>query len=249
MKLIPAIDLKDNKCVRLIKGEEQSAILYNTNPVEQAKYFEGQGCERIHIIDLDAAFGRPKINRETITNIGKSVKIPIQLGGGIRSKEDAKFWLENNIEYLIIGSLAITQSSLVKEIAEEFQNKIYIAMDVLGFDEVMIKGWVENSKLRTKNVHEIYCESKIKGYILTDIDKDGTMEGLDKNFIEKHLNIYNKPMILSGGLNSHSDLKLLLHLNSRLTNNNKIEGVIVGKAFYSGKLEIKKALNIINKYA
>ena len=100
-----------------------------------------------------------------------------------------------------------------------------------------------------QNVHEIYCESKIKGYILTDIDRDGTMKGLDKNLIERHLNIYNKPMILSGGLKSHSDLKLLLHLNSYLTDNNKIEGIIVGKAFYSGKLEIKKALNIINEYA
>ena len=107
MKLIPAIDLKDNKCVRLTQGKEETAKVYNENPVEQAKYFEEEGCGKIHIVDLDAAFGRPEINKETIINIKKSIKIPIQLGGGIRSKDDVNFWLEKNIDYLIIGTLAV----------------------------------------------------------------------------------------------------------------------------------------------
>ena len=130
MKLIPAIDLKNNKCVRLTQGKEQSAKVYNENPVEQAKYFEKEGCEKIHIVDLDAAFGRADINKETILNIRKSISIPIQLGGGIRNKDDVNFWLEKNIDYLIIGTIAVTNSDLVKRIAEEFENKIYIALDI-----------------------------------------------------------------------------------------------------------------------
>ena len=158
MKLIPAIDLKDNKCIRLTKGKEQSAIIYYDNPIEQAKFFEDQGCERIHIVDLDAAFGRSEINKKTIINIKKLVKIPIQLGGGIRSKEDAKSWFESNIDYLIIGSLAVKNFDLVKEIAADFKNKIYVSIDVLinGFnDQVMIDGWVENSKLTTLDINQI----------------------------------------------------------------------------------------------
>ena len=102
MKLIPAIDLKDNKCIRLTKGKEQSAIIYNDNPIEQAKFFEDQGCERIHIVDLDAAFGRRGINTQSIIKIIKAVSIPLQIGGGIRSKEDAKKLFDLNVDYLII---------------------------------------------------------------------------------------------------------------------------------------------------
>ena len=174
MKLIPAIDLKDNKCVRLVKGKEQSSKIYNENPIDQAKFFEDQGCERIHVVDLDAAFGRLKINEATIVKIRKSIKTPIQLGGGLRSREDIKFWLDNNIDYLVIGSLSVKNSNLVKEIAEEFENRIYISIDVLN-EQVMIKGWVEETKLEPVNIMRIYDKSKIKGYIITDISRDGTI--------------------------------------------------------------------------
>ena len=107
MKLIPAIDIIDNKCVRLSKGKESSSHIYNTSPIEQAKFFEKEGCERIHIIDLDAAFGRGDINKQTILDIRKSISISIELGGGIKNKNDIIFWLNNDIDFLIIGSLAI----------------------------------------------------------------------------------------------------------------------------------------------
>ena len=114
MKLIPAIDLKNNNCVRLTKGKEMSSKIYNKDPVKQEIFFEKQGCERIHIVDLDAAFGRPNINKKTIIDIRKNVKTPIQLGGGIRSREEAEFYFKNKIDYIIIGSLAITSVELVK---------------------------------------------------------------------------------------------------------------------------------------
>ena len=219
MKLIPAIDLKDNKCIRLTKGKEQSAIIYNDNPIEQAKFFEDQGCERIHIVDLDAAFGRSDINKETIINIKKSVKIPIQLGGGIRSKEDVKFWFESNIDYLIIGSLAVKNFDLVKEIAEDFKNKIYVSIDVLidGFrDQVMIDGWTENSKLTTLDINQIYEDSNIRGYIITDVSRDGTMKGLNLRVLYMLLDLLKKQTIIGGGLSSYKELKAL-RFNTNIT--------------------------------
>ena len=123
MKLIPAIDLKNNKCVRLTQGKEQSAKIYNENPVEQAKYFEKEGCEKIHIVDLDAAFGRADVNKETILDIRKSISIPIQLGGGIRNKDDVNFWLEKNIDYLIIGTIAVTNSDFVEKLLSPLKSK------------------------------------------------------------------------------------------------------------------------------
>ena len=238
MKLIPAIDLKDNKCIRLTKGKEQSAIIYNDNPIEQAKFFEDQGCERIHIVDLDAAFGRSEINKETIINIKRSVKIPIQLGGGIRSKEDVKFWFESNIDYLIIGSLAVKNFDLVKEIAEDFKNKIYVSIDVLidGFrDQVMIDGWTENSKLTTLDINQIYEDSNIRGYIITDVSRDGTMKGLNLRVLYMLLDLLKKQTIIGGGLSSYKELKAL-RFNTNITKDRitNLEGVILGKAFYLG---------------
>ena len=250
MKLIPAIDLKDNKCVRLTKGKEQTAIIYNDNPIEQAKFFEDQGCERIHIVDLDAAFGRSEINKETIINIKRSVKIPIQLGGGIRSKEDVKFWFGSNIDYLIIGSLAVKNFDLVKEIAEDFKNKIYVSIDVLidGFrDQVMIDGWAENSKLTTSDINQIYEDSNIKGYIITDVSRDGTMKGLNLRVLHMLLDQLKKQTIIGGGLSSYKELKAL-RFNTNITKDRitNLEGVILGKAFYLGEIEIKKGIKILN---
>ena len=250
MKLIPAIDLKDNKCIRLTKGKEQSAIIYNDNPIEQAKFFEDQGCERIHIVDLDAAFGRSEINKETIINIKRSVKIPIQLGGGIRSKEDVKFWFESNIDYLIIGSLAVKNFDLVKEIAEDFKNKIYVSIDVLidGFrDQVMIDGWAENSKLTTLDINQIYEDSNIRGYIITDVSRDGTMKGLNLRVLYMLLGLLKKQTIIGGGLSSYKELKAL-RFNTNITKDRitNLEGVILGKAFYLGEIEIKKGIKILN---
>ena len=124
MKFIPAIDLKDNKCVRLYKGKEESSKVFNDSPIQQAKFFEKQGCERIHIVDLDGAFGRPNINKKTIIKIRKNIKTPIQLGGGIKDKEDISFWLNEGVDFLIVSSLAVQKSSLILELARQYKNQI-----------------------------------------------------------------------------------------------------------------------------
>ena len=245
MKLIPAIDLKDNKCVRLFQGKERSSIIYNENPVEQAKFFENEGCERIHIVDLDSAFGRSSTNIDTIIKIRQSVKIPIELGGGIRSKDNILFWFDNNIDYLILGSLAAKHSNLVLDIAKEFENKIYISLDVLN-NKIMVEGWVEESQLNLFNIYKTYNKSMIRGYILTDVSRDGMMKGLNLKFIDSNLTQTSKPMIFAGGLSSYDDLILLKKMNSKFHN---IEGVIAGKSFYSGAIQIKKSIKILNSNA
>ena len=168
MKFIPAIDLKDNNCVRLSKGKESDITVFNNNPVEQAKFFENQGCERIHIVDLDGAFGRCDINKNTILEIRKNTNLTIELGGGIKNLKDINFWIDSGINFLVIGSLAIKNQSLILDISNKFKNRIYIALDALN-EKIMISGWVEGSNFLIDDVLKIYDKSFIEGFIFTDI--------------------------------------------------------------------------------
>ena len=243
MKFIPAIDLKENRCVRLQKGLEEKVTVFNEDPIEQAKYFESMGCQRIHIVDLDAAFGRANINKKTIIRIRKETNLKIELGGGIKNLEDFSFWIKEGINFLILGSLAIKDKNLVVSIVEKYHEKIYIALDVLE-DNVMINGWVNNSKIKTDEVISFYNSFPIKGYILTDISRDGMLEGLDLDLIKNNIKKTKKEIIVGGGLSNYKDLYNLKKINS-----SNLEGVIAGKSFYSGNIKIDKALNIIEKNA
>ena len=240
MKLIPSIDIIDNKCVRLSQGRENTSHIYNMNPIEQAIFFEKEGCERIHIVDLDAAFGRRDVNKQTILDIRRSVSIPIELGGGIKNKNDIFYWFNNNIDFLIIGSFAINDFNNVISVSKDFENKIYVSLDQLN-NKIMIKGWVEESDYSTQDIFNIYNKSKIKGFIFTDISRDGMMQGIDINLVRHNLSITEKPIIVGGGLSNYDDLNKLKNLN-----NKNLEGVIAGKSFYSGAIEIKKGLQILN---
>ena len=243
MKFIPAIDLKDNKCVRLIQGAEKDVTIFNENPIEQAIFFEDSGCERIHIVDLDAAFGRENINRETILKIRKKTKIPIELGGGIKNEDDASFWIKEGIDFLIMGSLAVKNIELVKNIAKKYDNKIYVALDVLNL-KIMINGWVNDSTLTIESILESYKMSLIKGFILTDISRDGMLKGLDTSLINHIIDKTKKEIIVGGGLSNYDDLFNLMDIRK-----SNLEGVIAGKAFYSGNIEITKALKICGSNA
>ena len=240
MKLIPAIDLIENKCVRLSKGKESTSFVYNENPVKQAKFFEKEGCKRIHIVDLDAAFGRSGINKQTILNIRESISVPIELGGGIKCKEDVFFWLNKKIDYLIIGSFAIKNITEVISLANDFKNQIYISLDQLN-NKLMIEGWVKASNYKMSDIFNIFNKTKIKGFVLTDVSRDGLMKGININLIVSNLSISEKPIIVGGGLKDYEDLIKLKNLNHK-----KLEGVIVGKSFYSGAIEIQKGIEILN---
>ena len=240
MKIFPAIDLKENKCVRLSKGEDNTSVVFNENPVEQAKYFEDQGCKRLHLVDLDSAFGRNNINNNTIENIRNAISIPIQIGGGIRSENIAKSYIDLGADFLIIGSYAVSNSQEVKNLSENFKHKIYIALDILN-NKIMIKGWVEESDFTPEKIFQTYDQSSIRGYVLTDIEKDGMLTGLNQKMISTNLSLTNKKFIVGGGLKNNFDLEQL-----RKIKYDNLEGVIAGKSFYVGNIDLKEAQKILD---
>ena len=225
MQIIPAIDLKDNKCVRLSKGKDSSSVVYNEDPEKQAIYFEQIGCKKLHLIDLDAAFGRSNVNFETIKKIRKSISIPIQLGGGVRNLDLAKKYFEAGINNLIIGSMSVEKPNEVIILSNQYADKVYISLDIL----------------------DIYADTKIKGYVITDIQNDGMLKGLNLDFVNKFLKKislikkFNKKIIIAGGLTDYSDL-----LNLKKLNFKNIEGIISGKSFYEGKIDLVEAQKILN---
>ena len=243
MKFIPAIDLINNKCVRLEKGKEEDLTIFNENPVDQAKFFEENGCDRIHIVDLDGAFGRANVNDETILEIRKKTNVLIELGGGIKNDENFSFWINEGIDFIVVGSLAVKNKKLILDMAEKYENKIYVALDIL-IEKIMIKGWTEDSQLTIKDVLKIYNNSLINGFILTDISRDGMLKGLDLKLINNFITRTKKNIIVGGGLKSYEDL-----YNLKKINYSNLEGVIAGKAFYSGNIKIDKAMQIIGKNA
>ncbi len=246
MLIIPAIDLKDNKCVRLSMGEDKTSVVFNDNPSEQAKYFEDIGCKKLHIVDLDAAFGRKEINISSINKIRETISIPIQLGGGIRSIIDAERYFNLGIDNLIIGSMSINQSDDVISLSNKYKEKIYVSLDVKD-NSLMIKGWKEKTNITINEIFSIYDSSSIKGYVITDIKNDGMLKGLDTSFIsniinQKNNNSKNKLFIIAGGLTNYNDLE---NLNKLKINN--IEGIISGKSFYVGNIDLIKAQKILKK--
>jgi len=243
VKIFPAIDLKENKCVRLIRGEENTSVVFNENPIDQAKYFEDQGCERLHLIDLDSAFGRNNINNETIKKIRDAISIQIQIGGGIRSGAMAKTYFDLGADYLIIGSFATSNIEEVKILAKHYRNKIYLALDVLN-NKIMIKGWVEESDFTPSKLFQTYDESHIRGYILTDIEKDGMLTGLNQEMILKNISLTNKKLIVGGGLKNNLDLEKIRKIQSK-----SLEGVIAGKSFYVGNIDLIEAQKILDRNA
>tara|TARA_B110000014_G_scaffold223392_1_gene181028 strand:- start:631 stop:1359 length:729 start_codon:yes stop_codon:yes gene_type:complete len=239
MNIIPAIDLQNKKCVRLFQGNLNKIIIYNENPIEQAKIFENEGCHKLHIIDLDAAINKSEKNKQVIINIKKNVSMNIQLGGGIRSYEQIKFWFDNKIDNLIIGSMAFLKPESILKAINEFPNKIIIAIDDKN-NKPMISGWLKEAKINTLDIFKYYEKEKIKGYIFTDINRDGTLLGLDmikiKNFIRKT----KHRVIIGGGLKGIDDIKKLYSLNA-----NNINGVVVGKSYYEGTIKLKEAINLV----
>jgi len=243
VKVFPAIDLKDNKCVRLKKGKDNTSQIFNPDPVDQAKYFEDQGCARLHLVDLDSAFGRIDINTKIIHKIRKSISIPIQLGGGIRDNKIAIKYFELGINYLIIGSYAVKNTEKVTELSESFQDNIYVALDILG-DNIMINGWLQKSLFKPANLFQHYDKTKIRGYVLTDIENDGMLSGLNLNMISLNLSLTIKKLIVGGGLKDMQDIKGLKKIQTP-----QLEGVIAGKAYYVGGIDLKKADKLLSTNA
>ena len=238
LNFYPAIDIRKGNCVRLEKGNVQTEVIFNPNPVEQAQEFESSGCNWIHIVDLDGAISGEQVNSEIIKNIRLKTNLKIQLGGGIRSIEAIRFWKDIGIDRVILGTLAVTDRETVLNALEQIGGGIGIALDSRK-DYVATKGWIEQS---TKNIFELaksYEDSGIESIIFTDIDRDGLMGGLSLEKTKVLAETVNIPIIASGGLNGLNDLKKAKDTIPIL------DGVICGKALYEGEIDIRSAIKIL----
>ncbi|NPA11915.1 MAG: 1-(5-phosphoribosyl)-5-[(5-phosphoribosylamino)methylideneamino]imidazole-4-carboxamide isomerase [Epsilonproteobacteria bacterium] len=231
MIIFPAIDLKDGKAVRLTKGLMDSAKVYSDEPSELAKRFEEMGAKWLHIVDLNGAFaGEPK-NIEQIKKIRESTDLKIQLGGGIRDEDTIKRYLDLGINRLILGSIAAREPKKVIELADKYP--IAVGIDAKdGY--VAVDGWGKSEKIMGTELAKVYENSKIECIIATDISKDGTLSGLNIKFILDIMEASKKPVIASGGVAGEEDIVKVAQ--------NGIYGVIIGKAFYEGKIDLEKIL-------
>ena len=240
MKLIPAIDLIDGKCVRLVKGDFNQSKVFDKMPADQAKAWEIEGASSIHIVDLDAAKSGKPSNDNSIKEIANSINIPIQIGGGIRSQERIEKLFSYGIDKVIMGTSAIENKNLVKSLSIKFPGRIIIGIDSFK-GKVSTRGWLKKSEIRSINLIRDLSGLSISSFIVTDINTDGTLNGPNEKFISDVLDNTNVPVIASGGIGSLSDLLSITKFESK-----GLEGVIVGKALYENKFTIREGNEILS---
>lgn len=238
MIIYPAIDLKDGKCVRLYKGDMNQATIFNHSPANQAKYFEDHGFKFIHIVDLDGAIAGSSSNEESVRSILKTVNIPVQLGGGIRNIETIEKWLNLGINRVIIGTTALKNPELVKFTAKKFPGRIIVGIDAKN-GMVAVEGWVKESNIAVIDLAKKFEDAGVAAIIYTDINRDGTLTGVDLEGTRKLAESINIPVIASGGVASIEDIIKLKTIEKY-----GVEGVIVGKALYEKKIDISELSNV-----
>ena len=234
MIIFPAIDIKDGKCVRLIKGDFNQITSYENTPFNQAKIYFQNGFKNIHIVDLDGALKGKSFNSNIVKTMLKNLKIRIQIGGGIRTIEDVSNWIKSGVDKVIMGTAAVENKNLLKNACEKFKNKIAISLDVKnGF--IYLSGWKKKTNILAVDFIKEIENFGVSRIIYTDINKDGTKQGPNiKDTIELSSKV-KIPFIISGGVSSIEDIKKIKLLNSP-----NIEGVIVGKSIYDGNIKISE---------
>ena len=230
MKIFPAIDIKDKKCVRLVKGEFDNKTEYDLSPVEQAKKYQDHGFKNLHIVDLDGALTGQTINSDIILDIISKFDLKVEVGGGIRNFENIKKYVDIGAEKVILGSAAIKDKDFLKEACKKFPNKIALGLDAKdGY--LSVSGWKENSNQSTLEYLSDVNDYGVSRLIYTDINKDGMKQSPNFEETSKVAEKSNCPVIISGGVSSLEDIKKAKTLKN-------IEGIIVGKAIYDGDIEL-----------
>jgi phosphoribosylformimino-5-aminoimidazole carboxamide ribotide isomerase len=239
MIVIPAVDISSGKCVRLSQGRKEEKKEYSDNPVEMALKWEAQGAKLLHLIDLDRAIDGSDANVNVIADVVKALKIPVELGGGMRSINGIDWAVSTGVARVIIGTSAIENRRFVQEALKKFNEKIIIGIDAKD-DYVAVKGWKEITKIKLLELALEMENIGVKRIIYTDIKRDGMLAGPNINEVKKILKSTNLNVIASGGISSIEDIKKLKSLN-----NPRLEGVIVGKALYERKFTLKEAISTV----
>jgi phosphoribosylformimino-5-aminoimidazole carboxamide ribotide isomerase len=240
MILFPAIDLKDGACVRLKLGDMATATVYNADPAAQAKAFEEQGFEWLHVVDLNGAFEGASVNGAAVEAILKATANPVQLGGGIRTLAHIEGWLEKGLARVILGTVAVRDPDLVKEACRLFPGKVAVGIDAKG-GKVAVEGWAEASTLGVIELARKFEGAGVAAIIYTDIDRDGVLAGINWDSTIELADAVSIPVIASGGLASLADIVRMTMPDAR-----KLEGAISGRALYDGRIDPAEALTVLS---
>lgn len=238
MILFPAIDIKDNRCVRLTQGKFDQINVYSGDPVEMAKKWQDMGAEYLHVVDLDGAKNEGFQNRKSIEKIARSMKIPMQTGGGVRSEERIKNLLEIGVERVIVGTMVIEQQELLTQLAEIYKEHLAVSIDALN-GKVATRGWQNVGNVNSIDICKFLESIGIQTLVYTDISKDGMLQGPNFSVYEELSRKTSINIIASGGVTTLEDIQQL--------NNMNMYGAIIGKALYDNRLDFKEALNICKK--
>ncbi len=241
MNFYPAIDIKDGQFIRLKKGKLSQITVYGNNPTNQAKEFVGLGAKWIHVVDIDGAFKGKSTNMKQILDIKRNVSCNIQVGGGIREIKTVDQLLNNNIDRIVLGTIALTKPSFVKEVCRKYPNKVAIGLDVRD-DFVATEGWENSSTVKLQDMLKNYEDSGVSTVIYTDINRDGLMKGVNIDQLSEILKATNLNVIVSGGVSSLDDLREIKKIED-----NNLDGVICGKAIYEKKFKVNEAIRILEK--
>ena len=233
MKIFPAIDIKDKKCVRLIKGDFENKTEYEISPIDQAAKYKDHGFKNLHIVDLDGALKGKTVNLDIIKEIVSKYDLKIEIGGGVRSTESINHYVDIGVEKVILGSGAIKNKQFLKDACEKFKNKIALGLDAKD-GNLFVSGWKENLNIKTIDFLKEVNDFGVSRIIYTDIKRDGMKTGPNYEETIKIADISNCPVVISGGVSSINDIKKAKDLN-----NKKIEGIIVGKAIYDGDIKLE----------
>ena len=240
MKIFPAIDIKDKKCVRLIKGDFDNKTEYKISPIDQAGKYKDHGFKNLHIVDLDGALTGETVNLDIIQEIVSKYDLKIEVGGGVRNFESIRKYTDTGVEKVILGSAAIKDKNFLKEACKKFPNKIALGLDAKdGY--LSVSGWKENSNQLTLDFLKEVNNYGASRLIYTDINRDGTKASPNFEETVKVADISNCPVIISGGVSSINDIKKAKNLN-----NKNIEGIIVGKAIYDGDIQLEELVKEID---
>ncbi|MGV6876106.1 1-(5-phosphoribosyl)-5-[(5-phosphoribosylamino)methylideneamino]imidazole-4-carboxamide isomerase [Pseudochelatococcus sp. B33] len=237
--LFPAIDLKDGRCVRLIQGDMNRATVFNDDPAEQAETFAEQGFSWLHVVDLDGAFAGKPVNQAAVDDILSRVRIPVQLGGGIRNLATVEGWLAKGIARVIIGTAAVRDPDFVREAAKRFPGKVAVGIDAWD-GKVAVEGWAETSELTAVELGKRFEDAGVAAIIYTDIARDGLVQGLNIDSTLALARAVSIPVIASGGLASIKDVERLIAPDCAI-----LEGAITGRALYDGRLDPREAIALI----
>ena len=232
MKIFPAIDIKDKKCVRLIKGDFKNKTEYETSPADQAAKYKDHGFKNLHIIDLDGALTGKTVNLDIIKEIVSKYDLKVEVGGGVRNTDSINQYIDAGVEKVILGSAAIKNKEFLKEACEKFKNKIALGLDAKN-GKLSVSGWKENLNIKTIDFLKEVNDFGVSRIIYTDINRDGMKTSPNYAETVKIAEMSNCPVVISGGVSSINDVKKAKELN-----NKKIEGIIIGKAIYDGDIKL-----------